>query len=327
MLMDHPKPNINFLYSRFIGLAGKLVKNKPFRFFIAILAIGFCISYLVKNLHDMKSVQVYINFNGLFFFFSFGIVSLIVLTGGIVWIFLIKGLHQKINILEGLGIQNFSNITKYVPGFIWPYASKIILSKENGINQNAAGFSVVLEFSLVIFMGFLVGVYYIPDNYSSKIAFINGNLNLFRSFVFGGVLLFLGVVTSLLRLIQKRLSIHFSVDSKYLLAASSLLTFNWLGLGIALWLLSKSFYSLTPASFDLFVFSFVVSVISGILFLPVPNGIGVRESVMVFLLSEQLPSSVAVMIAILSRLLITLGEVVNYFGIFILLKLLTRRKR
>jgi len=317
----------NYLGSRFIRFTKSLMQSKFLRLLITLFAIIFCIVYLNKNAQDLKSVQIELKLDWLYLFLSFVIMSLIVWTGGLAWILILKGLGQKINILEGLRIQNFSNISKYVPGFIWPYATKIYLCKEVGITQSVAGLSVLLEFSLLILAGFFISLFFLPEEFINKIIPMTGNIFLFRVLVGGGLFLFFGAVLFSLRLIQRRFSISFSIKSLFLLAASLLFLMNWLGLGIGIWILSKSIYLLTPARIEYFVFSFVVSVISGILFLPVPNGIGVRESIMVFFLSKQIMSSVAVLIAILSRMLITLGEVVNFVGILLIQKIINQRKR
>jgi uncharacterized membrane protein YbhN (UPF0104 family) len=64
----------------------------------------------------------------------------------------------------------------------------------------------------------------------------------------------------------------------------------------------------------LFTFTLAVSFLVGLAVLIVPGSIGVRESIMVMILGPALGAPLAVIIAALARLVLTLSELVSAFG-------------
>ena len=311
----------NFQSYRIIRWGKSLITSWIFRALITTMVVFFCGAYLIKNLKELTIVRDSLRFDWLLLCMSFLIVVLIVCTGGLAWILILKALGQKIYIIEGLKIQNYANISKYIPGFLWPYASKVYLSKKVGIIEKISGLSILLEFFLLIFVGFFVSLFFFPKDILSNYPYLKENSLSLQVLGIGLLLLILIIIIFQFGLIQRKLKLSFFFKKELLLISSLLLCLNWLGLGIGLWLISKSIYTLTSNNIGYFVFSFAVSMIAGILILPVPNGVGVRESIMVFLLSTQLPSSIAVILAVLSRLLIIIGEVVNLAGIALIQKI------
>ena len=90
-------------------------------------------------------------------------------------------------------------------------------------------------------------------------------------------------------------------------------TANWVIFGIALYLLSNSFYNLTVSQTIILCGVFAVSVISGILSFFVPAGLGVREGVLSYLLSLFIPISVAIVISLALRIWMIVGELLCFF--------------
>ena len=87
--------------------------------------------------------------------------------------------------------------------------------------------------------------------------------------------------------------------------------FSWVVNGIGFYLLIKSFYA-TPLSLILpLTGAFAVSWIIGFLSLITPSGLGIREGILTFLLGFYFPLPIAIIISLVSRLWIILGELVG----------------
>ncbi len=97
-----------------------------------------------------------------------------------------------------------------------------------------------------------------------------------------------------------------------IVAASLVSVRAWRFFGLSYWLLGASLTPLSYARIPLFVFTLSASLIISLLTIFVPGGIGVRESIMVFILGAQfLPAPVAVIIAALSRVVVILSELLS----------------
>jgi uncharacterized membrane protein YbhN (UPF0104 family) len=219
-------------------------------------------------------------------------------------------------------IMFVSALGKYLPGKVWPYLGQMYLSGKAGIPRSVTLLSVLLLFgisSLVGLLAFVVSLFF-WDSFS-----VSGvSLLLFVSLAFILTILSPRVLNRLLRaaaLISNRFrkgSIPEDVMvrgglrdvSKIILIFAA----NWVVFGTALYLLSNSFYHLDVSQTIILCGIFAVSVISGILSFFVPAGLGVREGVLSCLLGLFIPISVAVVISLVLRVWMILGEVICFFA-------------
>jgi uncharacterized membrane protein YbhN (UPF0104 family) len=89
--------------------------------------------------------------------------------------------------------------------------------------------------------------------------------------------------------------------------------------GYSFWLLGKSLITVTTDQLFIFVFTLAASFLIGLAIIIVPGSIGVRESVMVWLLGPVVGAPQAVIIAALARFTVTLSELFSAF-VFRLIK-------
>jgi len=107
-----------------------------------------------------------------------------------------------------------------------------------------------------------------------------------------------------------------SFDWRYYLLSVFAMTTGWVCFGAGFWALAASFQSLAWNMLPTFLFAIVGAFSISLAVLFVPGGIGVRESVMTFLLSPLLGSSAAVLVATLSRLILISCEYVSVTLLF-----------
>jgi uncharacterized membrane protein YbhN (UPF0104 family) len=82
----------------------------------------------------------------------------------------------------------------------------------------------------------------------------------------------------------------------------------WTGYGVALWLLARGLLVVPELTVPRAVAAFTASYIAGLLFLPAPGGLGVREGVFVLMLDGVVGTRYALALAAASRLLLTVTE-------------------
>jgi len=87
---------------------------------------------------------------------------------------------------------------------------------------------------------------------------------------------------------------------------------TWLTLGVSFCCLVQSIYPSHKESFAQIMLAWPTSTIAGLLVFFVPVGVGVRESVMTFLLSYVIPPPVATVVAIMSRMVSVVCDAIAF---------------
>jgi hypothetical protein len=100
----------------------------------------------------------------------------------------------------------------------------------------------------------------------------------------------------------------------YLVLSVFLIAFGWLLLSSSFWLLGSALApQITIQDLPAFIFATSLSMVVSILVLLVPNGLGVREGVLVFSLGSLFSVPLAIVYATLTRLLVTICELTCAF--------------
>ena len=97
--------------------------------------------------------------------------------------------------------------------------------------------------------------------------------------------------------------------------------------GIGFYLFVDSVYSVSSRHLPFLTGALAISTTLGLAALFAPSGLGVREGVLAFLLSSIMPSSVAVILAVLTRLWVTLIEIGLIGVVYFVEKFRKRMKR
>jgi glycosyltransferase 2 family protein len=319
------KSMISVGISRTIQLAQKPV----FRLSINVLIFGFCIFYLVNHFHGIVSVLQQGNIYGWSISVAWLIAWMVNWFGGVSWWLLLLGLNQEIDWLRGWQAHFKPALAKYIPGFIWQYVGKGFLTGALGVPARVIGGLLIYEFCQAIWLGLGIGFLFFPDAKVFGWDLGDGTPSALRG-VGGMMLVALPAFLILAPKLLPRLSFAgLTIRRKYLLISMFIVIFGWLMHGLALWLTLASFQEIHFSSYPYVMFSFAISLVGGLLALPVPNGLGIREGMMVYLLSPLVSTQVALLVSVISRLQIVSGEVfcVLFFGIFGYLRLKNRSKR
>jgi hypothetical protein len=100
---------------------------------------------------------------------------------------------------------------------------------------------------------------------------------------------------------------------------------NWLLLGMAMFFLINAVYSLSFNDVLFVIASFSLASFFGLIALITPAGLGVRESILIIVLSILIPKSIAGVIAVLSRLWLLLAETILFCLVIVLYKIKNAR--
>ncbi len=218
-------------------------------------------------------------------------------------------------------IMFVSALGKYLPGKVWPYLGQMYLSGKAEIPRSVTLLSILLLFGISSLVGLLAFI--------SSLFFWGGFSVIEVSLLLSGFTAFILIILSprvlnrLLRtlafvgnrfregLIPQGVTVRGGLGdvSKIIL----IFVANWVVFGIALHLLANSFYHFDISQTVILCGIFALSVIAGTVSFFVPAGLGVREGIISYLLGSFIPLPVAILISLVLRVWLILGESACFF--------------
>jgi len=231
------------------------------------------------------------------------------------WRWLLGRLGGPLGLAQAWRIWWLSNIIRYIPGNVWQYLGMVYLCQEAGIGQVQTLTSVILHQAVSIGAGLAVaGLYFLltwdvalgarllPFLVALPVA-----LFLLQPRVFGRA-----INALLVRL--GRQPIQFALTSRDLLALFVAHVISWLLYGLGFYLFVRAAYPVGLSELPRLGAAFAAAYVIGFLSLLTPSGLGVREGVLLYLLSLSLPLPVATVLAVASRLWLIVGELASTAG-------------
>jgi uncharacterized membrane protein YbhN (UPF0104 family) len=289
----------------------KLLK-KVIQFLIILIIFYFLIKSLVVNWNQVKDYHWELNW---------GWVILSFLIQGLTFVILVEAWRKLLtNFGHTLSFQKIfkawfvSNLGKYLPGKIWQILGAVYLLEKEGVPKRKTMAVAIMAQAFSIFSGIFLSLIFLGyDFYEKYLAQSKVLLGVIVIFMVGMLALILypkfleKVLNGLLRLAKKE-PIEIKLKAKDMLLYLWLYGVSWMIFGLGFMVLIKA---MTPVSFNQYFGlsgAFAFSYILGLLALFAPGGIGVREGILVILLSNFFPTPVATLISFSSRIWITLAE-------------------
>jgi len=204
---------------------------------------------------------------------------------------------------ETIRIWVLGELTRYVPGTVWQYFSRIYLAGQWGVPASVTLSSALME---LLFMG-LAAVPLVLWHIGDVFPIVGGAQRvLLLTFPFAAlVLLQPAVLNRLARFLLPRLKAEYTPIELSFAATVGLWSVClglWVVFGAGFALFARSLVPLTAAQGLLLVSNYAASWLIGVITLFAPGGIGVREGVLGLLLGKMMPLGTALVVAVLSRL-------------------------
>lgn len=285
------------------------------KFFLGWPLSFISIAFIVKLIID-KSSQMNLDFSKInIFYFLLGIFLFFVyyIFRSFLWQKTLKEKGYKISFKENTYRFAFSEIKRYVPGNIWSFLSRGVLFNEVGVDKKTLGISLIADIQQVIIGCGLVSLLAIPWLLNSPNELKIKLISLLPVSIIAVAIFF--IVTGYIYTRKYSNSDSkgmdlllpgFSLESKIKLIILSAFTYFIFGAGNFFALLSiynvgfNEFLNLS----SFFTFSLLVGYLSFI----TPMGLGVREGVVTLGLSKITSLTNAGAIAIFTRILLILSE-------------------
>lgn len=217
------------------------------------------------------------------------------------WLYVLRGWGQRLSYRAGAMIWCVSNLGRYVPGKVWGVAGLAVLAQRAGVQGWAAAASALALQGLAVGTGGLMVAATAPNSVPAWAVFLALSLGA-------------AAIVALVWEPGPRFLARFvpAIELRALplgtaLSAALITWASWLGYGVAFWLLARglvgSELGLASAT-GVFAAAYIV----GLLAIFAPGGVGVREVVLVALLTPAVGSGDAITLTVGSRLLLTVTE-------------------
>ncbi len=247
---------------------------------------------------------------------------LIILIGGISWWMLLFSCGETIAKSQILLIYVLSQFGKYIPGNIAHHAGRVALAGKRGIEFSRVAISMIIETSWIIAAASIIGI--------SCFVF-KGNVFFGKSLELPAIYQYLlSALTAILlpivigwllfrwqpKSVFKRFE-NLKIESFSLTVLVSCLInylFCFFLMGLTSYILLKGAFGVGSCDLWLLTGTFAVAWTAGFFTPGAPAGIGVRETVMLELLSPVYGAGVIVGLAILLRIITTMTDGIVFFG-------------
>lgn len=292
---------------------GRLIKPTPLKTILWIVLIGLAFLFLgysvYTNWSQLSQYEWRADFRFLLLSFILYPASLLPLLWG--WHWIMSRLGGISDFGTNAEIYCYSCLPKHIPGVIWYVAGRVHLYTERGVTHYVALLGTLLETMLLIVSGSLIYLLSLPF-----IAFEKGFDALRVSpalliTILLGITLHPAVFNRVLEFLSKKLKCPTVVDLTRRDVFILLLIYlgAWIVGGTIFYLLANAVYAVPvsqlPALIGICAASCTVSSIAAFIL----SGLGTREIALSLLLSGYMPLSLAIVISLLFRILLIVGEV------------------
>lgn len=222
------------------------------------------------------------------------------------WGMMVNSVVGKAGWLKHARIYCLSNLGRRLPGLFWDVVGRVIMYQREGLPRVLVTVVSGLEFVLLLLSGIVVTLLTWPLLASSRF----GNpWWLLLGLISGLVAIHPTIIKLALRKLSKEATVASDVRYRDVVMWLTIYAVIWGIGGIILFSMIATIYpvsvTLLPGIIGVWSLSGVVSMVATFS----PSGLGIRELTLSMLLSLFIPAGVAVVVAILARLLLTLYEV------------------
>jgi uncharacterized membrane protein YbhN (UPF0104 family) len=224
------------------------------------------------------------------------------------WRAILADFGATLPLAAGMRIFFLGQLGKYLPGSIWPVAAQMELGRDYRVPRRASGAAVVVTMLVILGTGLPLAL--LALTLSGPAAF-GRYWWLLVAVPTALVLLHPRVLNRLIGLVlrlARRKPMPTSLTSGGMLRAAGWAVAMWWLYGAQVWALA---HDLGVTAADLLLHAtgaFAAAWCIGFLLVIAPAGLGVREPALVLLLTPVMPSTQALVVSLLSRLLFTVGD-------------------
>ncbi len=299
----------------------KQVGKRVLQIGLPLVILGFFIYYVDK---DWKQLMAHsFQWNPWLIVLAFAGFLLQVLSYGIIWRGILARLGVQLDLRTSLRIYLASEFVRYIPGNIWHVLTRILWVGKYGVSRPVAFTSMTIELITKIAAGafvFALSLLFWSDAgavhslvYGAPLLIGGGLLTILVLLVILHPRILNGLLNTTLRIL-KRKPIVLTVRYRDILFVTLSWCISWIVAGSAFYVVVLALYPALPmVALPICIGIYAIAWAIGFVSFITPSGLGFREvtiTVLFALALPTMPQALGAILAILSRLVSTLAELV-----------------
>lgn len=283
----------------------KLLKVISFAFLCAVVI--FAGSFLYQNFGKVSPIIA--NSNPYLLVLALVLHFLFVIFQGTLGVAVLRATGGEVAYSKALPALCLSLMGRYVPGKVWVVTSRVFLLSSMGIRTTLVVASAVKEHIYTIFSGLLIALVFMPTVMTGDFFAYLWGMAVLAGFFLLPPRFVHATVNRGLAFMGKQPLDKWGTHSTALIFIS-LYFLNWMVLGLGLIFLAMSLFPWVPFSLVLpWTGLYALAVSAGFLAVFAPGGIGVREGIFFLGFTSVLDTVEAGALVLMTRLAITLAEI------------------
>lgn len=290
----------------------KKIISKIFFCLVILAVFVFLGKHLIDNWQKVKEYDF--SFNYFYLFLSLIFFSLTLISYALIWNRILRILEpiKRISNFKALKIFIYSWFGRYIPGKIWMFIGRIYLGNKEGISKKTLTISIFLEIILSVTAAFIWALILLSIAFGSQLyhLYFLPLLIMIGGLIFIQPKIFYPLCNFTLRKIKKT-----EIPPENFLSYRNILqiiSYHFIAYsfdGIGFFFLLNSIAHLPFYDIIGVMGGFTLAAVSGTVAIFAPGGLGVREGILVMILSFYFPLAIAVLISLMARIWVSLAEV------------------
>lgn len=223
------------------------------------------------------------------------------------WRLILKTLGCELPTHRAIRVWFISSLSRYIPGGVWPYASRVVLAKEEGVDVVTASVSLYLETLLLATSSMAVGLLALVGGVGWPIhPLLVAAIFLALALPFHpGVLRLLGKLPGRVGMAMQQVRLP---KMRHTIVLYIYYLIFWVMFGAVFVCFVSAIHPISPEYWIPVGASLAFGFFVGFIFIFAPGGIGVRESALYLLLLPFIPHAASLLVSIGSRLWLMAAE-------------------
>ena len=299
-------PSGSAALARWLGLLIRVMRAKTVRFgflMLVLVLLGLALADEAGTLgHEFQRLSAPV----VVLAFLASLVGLF--CSMMVWRELLADLGSRLSITEAWRNFFIGQLSKYIPGSIWPVLAQSELGADRGIPRSRSALSVLLSYAVMTCSGGVVAAVTLPFATAASVAQYFWILLLIP---LGAVLLSPPVLNRMLRFVlrlARRPTLDQGVSYRGLARAVTWALAGWLSNGIMIYLLLRQLAGDRQGTLLVSIGGYSLSWAAGFLAVFAPAGVGVREAVMIAVLHTRATVAIALTVSLVGRALSVVAD-------------------
>jgi len=226
------------------------------------------------------------------------------------WRALLADLGSPLPLPAAIRVMFVGQLGKYVPGAVWAVAAQVELARDYAVPRRRSGTASLVSMAVTLVVGLVAAGVTLPLVSAHAVRqywWVLAVTPLAAACLYPPVIRF--GLDRVLRVLG-RAPLEGSVSRGGMARALGWTTLGWLCYGASAWFLISVFAGKGAGSYALSLGAYALAWAVGFLIIFFPGGIGPREVALIAVLAPVMPSASALVVALVSRVVMTVGDLV-----------------